>query len=73
MQIGTLESLSLENLSPKKNAEAQSAVRTAPVRAAVEPEAQAESLGMDFSELDKVHSLDFDRVASLIADPFGED
>lgn len=32
-----------------------------------------QSMKIDFSKLGEAHSLDADRVASLIADPFGDD
>lgn len=70
MQIGNIDRLSLENLAPNKLQEARPARVEVPTAQAA---ASEESFGYNFDGLGEVHSLNADRVASLIADPFGDE
>ncbi|WP_022662117.1 hypothetical protein [Paucidesulfovibrio longus] len=72
MQISNIDRLSLENLAPQKMQEARAA-RVAVPEEAQQSAAPSDSLGMDLEGLGEMHSLNADRVASLIADPFGDE
>lgn len=81
MQINGMDRLSLENLAPNRLQEAQSQLGAASAtatssentRSASNADSVDTSLGMNLEGLESVHMLDADRVASLIADPFGEE
>lgn len=72
MNIGSIDQQSLDILAPERSATRRAAAPK-PVAAQPEPAAQAElGLGKDIAGLGEAHTLDPDRVAALIADPFGE-
>lgn len=76
MNIGTIDRLSLENLAPGKIQEARTGTLHLPGKSAemAGPEGlDPDGIGLNIEDLDKVHSLNADRVASLIADPFGDE
>ncbi|MDD4732970.1 MAG: hypothetical protein PHX58_13665 [Desulfovibrio sp.] len=74
MNIGSIDRLSLENLAPHKLQEARSNKVQLPEAAQAAPMDTVENgIGLNLEGLDKIHSLDPDRVASLIADPFGDE
>ncbi|MGE4292711.1 MAG: hypothetical protein AB7E32_10930 [Desulfovibrio sp.] len=74
MQISNIDRLSLENLAPHKIQEARAErINAAQTTEAQQAAAPSEALGLDMENFGQVHSLDADRVASLIADPFGDE
>lgn len=78
MNIGTIDQQSLDVLSPdraetRRAAAPKPAAPKASSESAAEPAVQAElGLGKDIAGLGEAHTLDADRVAALIADPFGD-
>jgi hypothetical protein len=74
MQISNIDRLSLENLAPHKMQEARAARVAVPTSDETQQSAApSDSLGLDLEGLGEMHSLNADRVASLIADPFGDE
>lgn len=73
MKIQGIDQQSLDILAPERAAEARKAA--APVNTQNQEAAVAQpslSLGSDLDGLQEAHSLDADRVAALITDPFGD-